>query len=73
MARDAMLQGLPVHEHINHPKFFAPKVKADSIYLRDEQINKIYNHDYKGVVRLENARDLFIIGLIMTLLENWRL
>ncbi|WP_418604141.1 tyrosine-type recombinase/integrase [Hwangdonia sp.] len=63
MARDAKLQGLPVHEHINHPKFFAPKVKADSIYLRDEQINKIYNHDYKGVERLENARDLFIIGL----------
>ena len=63
MARDAKLQGLPVHEHINHPKFFAPKVKADSIYLRDEQINKIYKHDYEGVERLENARDLFIIGL----------
>jgi len=63
IAREAKLQGLPVHEHINHPKFFAPKVKADSIYLRDEQINKIYNHDYKGVERLENARDLFIIGL----------
>ena len=63
MARDAKLQGLPVHEHINHPKFFAPKVKADSIYLKDSEINKIYNHDYKGVERLENARDLFIIGL----------
>ncbi|UKM63875.1 site-specific integrase [Flavobacteriaceae bacterium GSB9] len=63
IARDAKLQGLPVHEHINHPKFFAPKVKVDSIYLRDADINKIYNHDYKGVERLENARDLFIIGL----------
>lgn len=63
IAREAKLQGLPVHEHINHPKFFAPKVKADSIYLRDADINKIYNHDYKGVERLENARDLFIIGL----------
>ena len=63
IAREAKFQGLPVHEHINHPKFFAPKVKADSIYLKDEQINKIYNHDYEGVERLENARDLFIIGL----------
>ncbi|WP_370214022.1 phage integrase SAM-like domain-containing protein [Mesoflavibacter profundi] len=63
IARDAKLQGLPVHEHINHPKFFAPKVKADSIYLKDSEINIIYNHDYKGVERLENARDLFIIGL----------
>lgn len=63
IARDAKLKGLPVHSHIEHPNFFVPKVTADSIYLKDVEINKIFNHDFKGVERLENTRDLFIIGL----------
>lgn len=63
IARDAKLKGLPVHEHIEHPNFFVPKITADSIYLKDEEINKIFKHDFKGVERLENTRDLFIIGL----------
>ncbi|MBT7243594.1 MAG: tyrosine-type recombinase/integrase [Flavobacteriaceae bacterium] len=63
IARDAKLKGLPVHEHINHPNFFVPKVTSHSIYFNDDEINKIFNHDFKGVERLENARDLFIIGL----------
>lgn len=63
IARDAKLKGLPVHAHIEHPNFFVPKVTADSIYFNDAEINKIFNHNYKGVERLENTRDLFIIGL----------
>ena len=63
IARDAKLKGLPVHAHIEHPNFFVPKITADSIYLNDDEINKIFNHDFKGVERLENTRDLFIIGL----------
>ncbi|WP_276974601.1 site-specific integrase [Flavobacterium filum] len=63
IARDAKLKGLPVHPHIEHPNFFVPKITADSIYLNDDEINKIFNHDFKGVERLENTRDLFIIGL----------
>jgi len=62
-ARDAILKGLPVNEQINHPKFFVPTVKADSIYLNDDEINMLYNFDFKGVERFENTRDLFIIGL----------
>ena len=31
--------------------------------MNDDEINKIFNHDFKGVERLENTRDLFIIGL----------
>lgn len=62
-ARDAILKGLPVNEQINHPNFFAPTVKADSIYLNNDEIDMIYNFDFKGVERLENTRDLFIIGL----------
>lgn len=63
IARDAKLKGLPVHEHIEHPNFFVPKVTADSVYLKDDEIDKIFKFDYKGVIRHENTRDLFIIGL----------
>jgi integrase len=63
IARDAKLKGLPVHPHIEHPNFFVPKVTSDSIYLNDDEINTIFNFDFKGVERLENTRDLFIIGL----------
>ena len=63
IAREAKLQGLPVHEQIDHPKFFAPTSKADTIYLRNQEINTIYNHNFENNERLDNARDLFIIGL----------
>jgi integrase len=63
IARDARLQGLPVHEHIEHPKFFAPTAKVTDIYLNDQEINTIFDHDFSDNERLDNARDLFIIGL----------
>lgn len=63
IARDAKLKGLPVHPHIEHPNFFVPKITSDSIYLNDTEIDRIFNFDFKGVERLENTRDLFIIGL----------
>lgn len=63
MARDAKLKGLPVHPQVEHPNFFVPKVTSDSIYLTDDEINFIFNYDFKGVERLENTRDLFIIAL----------
>jgi hypothetical protein len=63
IAREVKLQGLPVHEHINHPKFFGPSSKAISIYLKDTEINTISKHNFSNNERLDNARDLFIIGL----------
>ncbi len=63
IARDAKLQGLPVHEHIDHPKFFAPTTKVTDIYLKNKEINTIFNHNFSENERLDNARDLFIIGL----------
>ncbi|WP_291975147.1 site-specific integrase [Lutibacter sp.] len=33
------------------------------MYLNDDEINTIYNHDFKNDKKLDNARDLFIIGL----------
>ncbi len=63
IARDAKLQGLQVHEHIDHPKFFAPTTKVTDIYLKNKEINTIFNHNFSENERLDNARDLFIIGL----------
>lgn len=63
VARDAKLKGLPVHPHIEHPKFFAPKLQSTSIYLTDEEIQKICNYDFSFSEGMDNARDLFIIGL----------
>jgi len=33
------------------------------IFLKDPEINTIYNHDFSDNERLNNARDPFIIGL----------
>ena len=63
IAREALLKGLPVNKEINHPNFFVPTEKSKDIYLNDTEINTIYKHDFKGDDKLENARDLFIIGL----------
>jgi len=63
IAREAKLLGLPVHEHINHPNFFGPSSKALSTYLKDEEIDTIFRHNFNNDERLDNARDLFIIGL----------
>lgn len=63
IAKDAKLKGLPVNIQIEHPNFFVPKTSSDGIYLSDEEINKIYDFDFGGIERLENTRDLFIIGL----------
>ncbi|NLP59232.1 site-specific integrase [Lutibacter sp. B1] len=63
IAREALLKGLPVNKEINHPNFFVPTEKSKDIYLSNTEINTIYKHNFKGDEKLENARDLFIIGL----------
>lgn len=63
IAREALLKGLPVNKEINHPNFFVPTEKSKDIYLSDTEINTIYKHNFKEDEKLDNARDLFIIGL----------
>jgi integrase len=63
IAREALLKGLPVNKEINHPNFFVPTEKSKDIYLNDTEINTINNHDFDDNEKLDNARDLFIIGL----------
>ncbi|WP_375180883.1 tyrosine-type recombinase/integrase [Chryseobacterium sp.] len=63
IARQAMLEGLPVHEEINHQEFFRTTSKTKAIYLTEQEINKIFKYDFSNNERLSRVRDLLIIGL----------
>ena len=43
-------------------KFVAPSEDVYNIYLNEEELQKIWEHDFSNDKRLENARDLFLIG-----------
>jgi integrase len=43
-------------------KFKVINEESDKIYLSEEELSKIYNHDLSSNKRLENVRDLFIIA-----------
>ncbi|MGJ8591723.1 MAG: tyrosine-type recombinase/integrase [Aquaticitalea sp.] len=61
--RSAESDGLPINPKFKHRDFYLPKSKTTNTYLNEDEINKIYNHDFSNSARLDNARDLFIIGL----------
>lgn len=49
------------HEFQNRDVFKVPSEKSFSIYLTQEEIEKIYNHNLKAYPRMELARDSFIV------------
>ncbi|APD06540.1 hypothetical protein UJ101_01009 [Flavobacteriaceae bacterium UJ101] len=55
------LQGLPIN--IQYKEFKAPSNKTFDTYLNEDEINKIFHYDFSKQPSLDNARDLFIIGL----------
>lgn len=61
--RNIELDDLPINPKYKHREFNAPKNKTFDIYLNDDEINTIYNFDFSDSEKLDNARDLFIIGL----------
>lgn len=61
--RQIELEGLPISQHYKHPEFVAQEEKAKDIYLTNEEIEKIFTYDFSNNARLDNARDLLIIGL----------
>ncbi|RYH75541.1 integrase [Flavobacteriaceae bacterium 144Ye] len=63
IVRDAKLNGVEVHEHIEHPNFYTPKIEAESIVLNNKEIKKVAMLNLNKYHALDNARDLFIIGL----------
>jgi len=57
------LDGLSVNPLYKHSEFTAMTNQTKDVYLNDIEINKIFNHNFSETDYLDNARDLFIIGL----------
>ncbi|MDO5106425.1 site-specific integrase [Capnocytophaga sp.] len=57
------LEGLPINPQYKHSEFMAVSNKTKDTYLNETEIDQIYNFDFGKSERLDNARDLFIIGL----------
>ena len=56
-------ENLPINPQFKHSEFMGISNKTFDVYLTETEINKIYNYDFSKSLRLDNARDLFIIGL----------
>lgn len=61
--REIEMEGYTVNPQYKSSNFNAPKNETYDTYLNDDEINKIFNHDFSENERLDNTRDLFIIGL----------
>ncbi|MCX7551551.1 tyrosine-type recombinase/integrase [Xanthomarina sp. F2636L] len=61
--REIEFEGYNVNPQYKSSNFNAPKNETFDTYLNEEEINKIFNHDFSDNIRLDNARDLFVIGL----------
>jgi integrase len=55
--------GLPINIQYKHSDFKGFVAKTQNIYFKDTEIDTIFNYDFSDSERLENCRDLFIIGL----------
>jgi site-specific recombinase XerD len=57
------IEGLPINQQYKHSEFMSISAKTKDIYLNEKQIMQVYNHDFTDNPKLDNVRDLFIIGL----------
>lgn len=57
------IEGLPINLQYKHSEFTISGNKTYDTYLNEVEIDAIYNHDFSENERLDNIRDLFIIGL----------
>lgn len=61
--REIELEGYPINPLYRSSQFNAPKNETFDTYLNEKEIDQVYKHDFSDNERLDNARDLFIIGL----------
>lgn len=57
------IEGLPISQQYRSSEFTAISGITKDIYLTNNEINILFNHDFSYNKRLENTRDNFIIGL----------
>ena len=57
-------EGVKVSPFVLTDAFFKPdNVSREEIYFNEAEIQRIYEYDFSDVEHLDNARDLFIIGM----------
>lgn len=57
------IEGLPINQQYRHSEFSTISNKTKDVYLTEDEINTVFNHDFSYSERLDNVRDNFIIGL----------
>lgn len=57
------IEGLPINPQYRHSEFSSISNATKDVYLTEEEINKVFNHDFSKSERLGNTRDNFIFGL----------
>ena len=62
--RNIETEGLPINPQYKHSDFSIPKNETFDIYLNEKEIELIHKHDFTNNDKLDNTRDLFIIGLV---------
>ena len=62
MVNNADKKGIEINKETKLSEFYTPSNKTKDIYLNEDEINTIFNHQFESDY-LDNARDWFIIGL----------
>jgi len=60
--RSATQDGINKNMVFTRSDFKAPKEQTTAIYLDDEELTKLANHDLSAFPNLDRARDIFLIG-----------
>lgn len=61
--RKIEIEGLPISPQYKHSDFKALSNKTKDVYLTEDEIDEVFNHNFEGSERLDKTRDNFIIGL----------
>jgi integrase len=61
--REAKTMGLKVSPEFEHRNFTARRDKPIDVYLNEKEIGRIFNADFSKNIRLNNVRQLMLIGL----------
>jgi hypothetical protein len=59
---EAVDLGFTNNLQFKHKKFTVASVDTDAVYLTEQEVMKIYNYDFSGNNKLEQVRDLFVVG-----------
>ncbi|HTE25364.1 tyrosine-type recombinase/integrase [Flavitalea sp.] len=59
---EAVDLGYTTNMQFKHKKFTSPEEPADAVYLTEKEVLKLYRHDLTENKKLEQVRDLFVVG-----------